>query len=246
MGGAVKQGAKRLLASSFYSARWGVRLHALAMHISAWRFRVGVMPRSFLDSTVKVIGWKRVLVGRNVVISSGTWLNVNHRAEAGIALTLGDNTFVGRNNFFSVGRSIFIGEYCLTTSDCAFLGSSHLATDPLSPYASAGTTSDAVIHVGPNCFFGHGARVLGHVRIGHGSIIGAGSMVMDDVPAFSMVVGNPARIIRQFDFELMKWVPARIGESLVPSEEAYLAGLRARVPVLILPVSAATSRFGDV
>lgn len=46
------------------------------------------------------------------------------------------------------------------------------------------------------CWIGPGACVLGDIRIGRGSIIGAGAIVVKDVPAHSIVVGNPARVVQ--------------------------------------------------
>lgn len=47
-----------------------------------------------------------------------------------------------------------------------------------------------------DCFIGTGAKILGPVRIGAGSIIGANAVVLDDVPPNSMVVGAPGRVVK--------------------------------------------------
>jgi maltose O-acetyltransferase len=47
-----------------------------------------------------------------------------------------------------------------------------------------------------NVWIGTGARILDGVRIGENTIVGAGSVVSRDVPANSMVLGNPARVIK--------------------------------------------------
>lgn len=45
-------------------------------------------------------------------------------------------------------------------------------------------------------WIGHGAIILPGITIGNGSIVGAGSVVTKDVPPWSIVVGNPARVLR--------------------------------------------------
>ena len=52
-------------------------------------------------------------------------------------------------------------------------------------------------HIGKNCFIGGQSIILPGVRIGDGSIVGAGSVVTKDVPSGSAVAGNPARIVKE-------------------------------------------------
>ncbi len=53
--------------------------------------------------------------------------------------------------------------------------------------------------IGANCLIGVNAIVLPGVRIGDQVIIGAGAVVTHDIPAHSLAVGNPARVIRRID-----------------------------------------------
>jgi phosphonate metabolism protein (transferase hexapeptide repeat family) len=68
------------------------------------------------------------------------------------------------------------------------------------------------VTVGHDVWIGHGAIVLPGRRIGTGAVIGAGSVVTKDVPAYAIVVGNPARVVRQrfsdkvvADMEALAW-----------------------------------------
>lgn len=56
--------------------------------------------------------------------------------------------------------------------------------------------SKGEVAIGRNVWIGDKVTVLPGVHIGDGAIIGAGSVVTGDVPAYAVVAGNPARIIR--------------------------------------------------
>ena len=64
---------------------------------------------------------------------------------------------------------------------------------------------DSFVEIGDGCFLGFGALVMPNVRIGNYCIIGAYSVVTKDVPAYSVVAGNPARILRHYDSATGQW-----------------------------------------
>jgi len=77
-----------------------------------------------------------------------------------------------------------------------------------------------VLAIGHDVWLGQNAMITpGCRRIGHGAIVGAGSVVTRDVPAFAVVVGNPARVLRyRFDETLRKAILASQWWSLSPGE----------------------------
>ena len=138
----------------------------------------------------------------------------------------------------------------MTSNDCKFLGSNHIYTNPLKPYISTGTMNDDVLKIGVNVWIGANAIVLGSVDIGHGSIIGAGSVVTENIPPFSIAVGNPCKVIKRYNFRTNQW--DKLGdfdkdqENLMPSEDDYLEILKSNNSDITMPIMAATSKYGDM
>jgi acetyltransferase-like isoleucine patch superfamily enzyme len=209
-----------------------------------------VGPHSFIDPTAQVLGWKQVYIGHHTVIGEYTWINVNQRDSTEQVVAIGDNCFIARRNFFSAGTRIKIGDYCLTGPDCHFLGADHDFSSPFAPYAATGVKPEGVIEVGPNCWFGSSVIVMKDVRIGFGSVLGAGALITRDIPPCSVVVGSPARVVKRFDMRQKVWVKAEEyptdGDALLPSETDYLAALRNRYPAIKGARAAAGKSFGDL
>ena len=61
------------------------------------------------------------------------------------------------------------------------------------------------VRIEDSCWIGAGATIEGGVTIGHKAVIGAGSMVTHDIPAQSIVVGNPAAVTKIWDPVRCSW-----------------------------------------
>jgi virginiamycin A acetyltransferase len=113
--------------------------------------------------------------------------------------------------FDFVGDKLIIGKFCMIASGAEFImnGANHLVNAVSSyPFAIFGedwahamegktypVKGDIVI--GNDVWIGYQATILSGVTVGHGSIIGSKSVVASDVPPYSIVAGNPARVIRK-------------------------------------------------
>lgn len=113
---------------------------------------------------------------------------------------------VGKNCFISLGAyidtcypgSITIGEGTFITRDAKLIAHDHSVYRL--PPDDAGKRDDGrgTIHLGKKVFVGAGAIILRNVTVGDNAIISAGSVVGRDVPANVVVMGNPARVIKEF------------------------------------------------
>ena len=113
------------------------------------------------------------------------------------------------------GKTLTIGSFCsIAGGTQIFLGGEH-RTDWITSYpfnifwqnehdiAKLRSSRGNVI-IGSDVWIGLDCTILSGVSIGHGAVIGAGSMVVQDVPAYAIVYGNPAKLLRyRFDKEIV-------------------------------------------
>lgn len=212
--------------------------------------KVKIGKRSYINKSVHIIGKDKIEIGFNSCISDGSYMNVNNRSSDGKAIIIGNNCYIGKNNFFSSGKSIQIKDYVLTAIGCKFIGSTHLINNPNIPYISAGITASDVIVVGVNCFLGADVSIKGGIKIGHGSVIGSNSLVIRDIPPFSLVVGSPAVIIKRFSFKKAHWIAIEdfdaFDEDSLPTEENYLSKLKNKTGDVLMPWIASGKSLGDL
>lgn len=106
--------------------------------------------------------------------------------QAGV--TIGKNTKISSHTF--VCSHVYIGSY-------VFVGHGVMFTNDLYPAIVQAFVARSTV-VEDWVSIGSGATIL-PVTIGQGAIVGAGAVVTKDVPAYSIVAGNPARVVRQFE-----------------------------------------------
>jgi acetyltransferase-like isoleucine patch superfamily enzyme len=119
---------------------------------------------------------------------------------------IGDRSFIGP--FVEITRGVVVGKDCkieshsflcdaVTLEDGVFLGHGVMFTNDLYP-----TTARQVVYlptrVGTGASIGSNATIIGGVSIGAHAVVGAGSVVTRDVPAYAIVAGNPATLLKQF------------------------------------------------
>jgi len=114
-------------------------------------------------------------------------------------------------HFDFTGDQLIIGKFCMIASDVQFImnGANHL-TDAISsyPFAVFGHGWEGAmenksypmkgnIEIGNDVWLGYRATIMAGVKIGHGAIVGSHAVVTKDVPPYTIVGGNPAKVIRK-------------------------------------------------
>lgn len=96
------------------------------------------------------------------------------------------------DTFFLDYAPVYIGEGTKFSLENMVITSSHDAKD-------FGTVRARPIHIGKNVWITTRCIILGGVTIGDNSIIGAGSVVTEDIPANSLAAGNPCKVLKKLD-----------------------------------------------
>ncbi len=84
-------------------------------------------------------------------------------------------------------------------------GLNHNYTNPELPVSRQGVSVKPVV-IGDECWIGANVVITSGVTIGKHAVVAAGSVVTKDVPPFSVVAGNPARLVKRYDTGSGTWI----------------------------------------
>ncbi|YCM42402.1 acyltransferase [Verrucomicrobiaceae bacterium 227] len=112
----------------------------------------------------------------------------------GTRLSVGDRSQLGQNS--RLNGLITIGNDVLMGPDIVMMATSHAFQNPDHLINLQGAAEEREIVIGDNVWIGTRAIILPGVTVGSHSIVAAGAVVTKDVPEYSIVGGNPARVIR--------------------------------------------------
>jgi acetyltransferase-like isoleucine patch superfamily enzyme len=145
--------------------------------VGATRVRMAARSRLRMGSSVRIGGGTQIVVGPDAVVEIGasTYINPNSRILCAHAINIGRRCAVSwRVTIFD-----FIGAHSVVIDGRQL--------DDVAP-----------VRIGDDVLIGAGATILRGVTIGAGSVVAAESVVTSDIPAGSLVAGNPARVISNF------------------------------------------------
>ncbi|KAL8775693.1 MAG: hypothetical protein Q9209_000189 [Squamulea sp. 1 TL-2023] len=115
--------------------------------------------------------------------------------DYGYNINIGNDVLIGADCRISDTCSVTIGDRCIFSPNVKLV----CATYPIDPRRRQGSSGQALgrnIVIEEDCWIGSNVTILAGVRVGKSSTVGAGSLLHQDVPRFTVVAGNPAKVSR--------------------------------------------------
>ncbi len=134
------------------------------------------------------------MIGQHVALSAG--MTPGQLCLTSPVVRIGDRCLIGRGSGIVGHFSIDIGNDVWTGHHVYITDQNHGYEDATRPISEQ-TQPEKAVRIGDGSWLGHGSIVLPGVTIGCHVVVGANSVVTDDLPDYSVAVGAPARVIRQ-------------------------------------------------
>jgi acetyltransferase-like isoleucine patch superfamily enzyme len=143
-----------------------------------------------LNGKVRITSSGELIFGESITLV-GTVVPIEFVPHKGGRIVIGDHTFINYGSSISARELVSIGNHCLLGHYTLILDNQEHGIEErnILPPSAPVTIEDRV-------WIGSRVVVLPGVRIGHDSVIGAGSVVSDDIPPNCVAAGCPARVVR--------------------------------------------------
>jgi acetyltransferase-like isoleucine patch superfamily enzyme len=164
--------------------------------------------RSWIKNPDRIAGAGRIRIGEHTRIEKGAVLYAvqkfakqKYRGQ----IIIGDHVYL--NRFFNATSAsrITIEDYVSCGSNVSLVNFDHGWQDIHKDINSTPLMVHGAIEIGAQTWIGNNVVILGGVSIGRHCVIGAGSIVTKDIPDYSLAVGNPAKVIKQYNFQTERW-----------------------------------------
>lgn len=154
---------------------------------------------------LRIVGSFKISLGENAIVQTNAYLYANPNAKNDSALTIMAGTVIGNNCHIIAEENVVIDKNVLIADRVLITDSNHEYCDINKPIINQPITFKRKVFIGEGSWIGDGAAIMS-CTIGKHCVIGANATVFNDVPDYSVVVGNPGRIVRHYSAEEQKWI----------------------------------------
>lgn len=168
-------------------------------------------------SDARLGGVDHMQIGQDFVAGRGLWLEAVTDYEGtrqvfspkiiiGDRVSLGEYVHIGCNHRIVIGDDVLMGSKIYITDHNHGVYRGEDADSPNIPPSDRKLTDGESVEIGARCWIGEFVTILPGVTIGEGCIIGSHSTVTHDIPANSIAVGSPARVVKRWDELTGQWL----------------------------------------
>lgn len=135
--------------------------------------------------------------GDNVTIGKFALIRPSNQygGNIGEGLYMGDNSNLGPYGYIGCSGAVKIGNNVMISPRVSLYAENHNFSDVKTPMKEQGVSKSFVI-IEDDCWIASNSIILAGVTVGKGSVVAAGSVVTKDVAPYSIVAGNPAKVIK--------------------------------------------------
>lgn len=167
-------------------------------------------PKALIDNSIEFRLPQYIHFGEKVSIGKNSkllcWDSYNNvKFDTLPNITISSGVRATRDLTIQCANKVVIKEDVLIASGVFIIDYNH-GNNPLThSYLENYLERSSGVIIEEGCWIGNNAIILGGVTIGKKSIIGAGTVVTHDIPPYTIAVGNPAKVIKKYNFEKNIW-----------------------------------------
>jgi acetyltransferase-like isoleucine patch superfamily enzyme len=162
---------------------------------------------SWVVPPARILGVEHLSLGEQVVIMehSTLWALSGDPAQRGPRIVIGDGVRLARFNTIICTVGVILGAAVSSSDSVTILDTWEHPYRPAAARSAVTPPPPAPVVIEAGAYLGCNSTICPGVRVGEGAFVGEGAVVVEDVPAHSVVYGNPATVTRRYEPSAGAW-----------------------------------------
>jgi len=159
---------------------------------------------SYFMKKLRLDGARYIEIGHKVTVQKFSWFFAAKIDNIEPQIIIGDGCVLGNFNHIAAVHSVILGKNVLTADKVYISDNLHVYENIMVPIMHQGIKFKATVSIGDGSWIGENVAIIG-AKIGKNCIVGANSVVTKDIPDYSVAVGSPAKVVKQYNLQNNKW-----------------------------------------